>query len=137
MNVDDFQASTIHGTDATTQATNKKGVLGKDDFLKLFAAQMANQDPMNPTDDKDFMGQMASFSTLEQVSNMATANSQMASSLALSQSVGLIGRTVTYTDANGSPATGVVQKVNQTQGGTVLTVDGTSGVDPSTITQIA
>jgi flagellar basal-body rod modification protein FlgD len=112
-------------------------MLGKDDFLKLFAAQMANQDPMNPTDDKDFMGQMASFSTLEQVSNMATANAKMAGSLALSQSVALIGRTVTYTDAGGAPASGVVQKVNQTQGGTVLTVDGTNGVDPSKITQIA
>jgi flagellar basal-body rod modification protein FlgD len=137
MKVDDYKASLTGTTDATTQATNPKGALGKDDFLKLFAAQMANQDPMNPTDDKEFMGQMASFSTLEQVSNMASSNSKMANSLSLSQSVGLIGRTVTYTDPTGVPMTGTVQKVNQSKDGTVLTVDGTAGVDPSTITQIA
>ena len=50
---------------------------------------------MNPMQDQDFMGQMASFSTLEQITNMAKANEAIANNLALSQSVGLIGRTVT------------------------------------------
>jgi flagellar hook assembly protein FlgD len=80
--------------------------------------------------DSDFMGQMASFSTLEQVTNLAEAT-------ALSQTVGLIGRTVTYTDKQNVTQTGVVEKVNHTKDGTVLTVNGTAGVDPSTITQIA
>jgi flagellar basal-body rod modification protein FlgD len=85
---------------------------------------------MNPMQDQDFMGQMASFSTLEQVTNLAEAS-------ALSQTVALIGRTVTYTDKQNVTHTGVVEKVNHTKDGTVLTVDGTAGVDPSTITQIA
>ena len=67
--------------------------MGKDQFLKLFVAQLQHQDPMNPMQDSDFMGQMASFSTLEQITNLASA-----SSLHASQTVGLIGRTVTYTD---------------------------------------
>ena len=73
------------------------GSLGKDQFLKLFVAQLQHQDPMNPMQDQDFMGQMASFSTLEQVTNLASANEAMAGHLQLSQSVGLIGRTVTRT----------------------------------------
>ena len=48
--------------------------MGKDDFLKLFVAQLQHQDPMNPMDDSEFMGQMASFSMLEQITNMAAAN---------------------------------------------------------------
>ena len=46
--------------------------MGKDDFLKLFVAQLQHQDPMNPMEDSEFMGQMASFSTLEQITNMAS-----------------------------------------------------------------
>jgi flagellar basal-body rod modification protein FlgD len=92
---------------------------------------------MNPMSDQDFMGQMASFSTLEQVTNMATANAAMAANLHLSQSVGLIGRTVTWTDADETTHTGVVEKVSQQDGFPVLTVSGTEGVDPATITQIA
>jgi flagellar basal-body rod modification protein FlgD len=124
---------------ASTQAAGGKNAeLGKDQFLKLFVAQLQHQDPMNPMQDQDFMGQMASFSTLEQVTNMAKANEAMASSLSISQSVGLIGRTVTWTDAAGATQTGRVEKVNHTEGGkTVLTVNGTEGVDPSKITQIA
>src|SRR5919107_727724 len=113
---------------ASTQLTNttKGAAMGKDQFLKLFVTQLQHQDPMNPMQDQDFMGQMASFSTLEQVTNMAKANEVMAANLSLSQSVGLIGRTVTWTDAAKATHTGVVENVNQTKDGkTVLTVNGT------------
>ena len=125
---------------AATQAaqSGKNSELGKDQFLKLFVAQLQHQDPMNPMQDQDFMGQMASFSTLEQVTNLASANDAIATNLSLSQSVGLIGRTVTWVDDAEVPHTGTVEKVNQSSDGKpVLTVSGTEGVDPSTITQIA
>src|SRR3954462_9058110 len=76
------------------------GAMGKDDFLKLFVAQLQHQDPMNPMNDQDMMGQMASFSQLEQITNMAAANQQIATSLSSTSAVGLIGRTVTYLDAD-------------------------------------
>ena len=121
-----------------TQATGGKNAeLGKDQFLKLFVAQLQHQDPMNPMEDGEFMGQMASFSTLEQVTNLANANEAIAANLNLSQSVGLIGRTVTWTDEADATHTGVVEKVSQKDGVPVLTVNGTEGVDPTTITQIA
>jgi flagellar basal-body rod modification protein FlgD len=126
----------LPGTQAEKSGRNAE--LGKDQFLKLFVAQLQHQDPMNPMQDQDFMGQMASFSTLEQVTNLASANASMATNLSLSQSVGLIGRTVSWTDAAKVTHSGVVEKVNQSADGKpVLTVSGTEGVDPSTITQIA
>lgn len=113
------------------------GALGKDDFLKLFSTQMAHQDPMKPMEDSQFMGQMASFSTLEQVSKLAAASEELAARMTMSSAIGFIGRTVTYTDAAGAPSTGVVERVSTEGGKPVLTVAGVGGVDPSKITSVA
>ena len=113
------------------------GALGKDAFLKLFVAQLQHQDPMNPMNDSEFMGQMASFSTLEQVTNLAAANEKIAGSLTSTSAIGLIGRTVSYVDGNDEIHTGTVEKVTTTDGKPSLTVAGVDGVDPSTITQVA
>jgi flagellar basal-body rod modification protein FlgD len=113
------------------------GSLGKDDFLKLMVAQLQHQDPMNPMQDSDMMGQMASFSTLEQITNMAAANDTIAANLSSTGAIGLIGRTVTYTDENDLSHTGVVEKVTTAGGTPSLTVAGVDGIEPANITQVA
>jgi flagellar basal-body rod modification protein FlgD len=113
------------------------GAMGKDQFLKLFVAQLQHQDPMSPMNDSEFMGQMASFSTLEQVSNLAAANERVAANLTSSNAIGLIGRTVSYVDDNDEIQTGTVEKVTTAGGKPSLTVSGVDGIDPATITQVA
>ena len=136
MDVNSIKQAGSTGT-GTQDVSGKNAQMGKDQFLKLFVAQLQHQDPMNPMQDQDFMGQMASFSTLEQVTNMANANAAMASNLQMNQSVGLLGRTVTWLDESDVAHTGTVEKVTTAGGKPVLTVSGTEGVDPATITQIA
>lgn len=46
------------------------GKLDKDAFLRLLVTQLSNQDPLNPMEDKEFIAQMAQFSTLEQMQNL-------------------------------------------------------------------
>ncbi len=137
--INQLNNATTTASAGSQEATGVNGMLGKDDFLKLFVAQLQNQDPLKPMEDKEFMGQMASFSTLEQVAKLATANEKLASSLTLSGSLGFIGRTVSYTDpATSQTITGVVERVATSKEGTVsLTVSGTPGIDPTTITQVA
>ena len=128
----DTNAITTTGTTTQPRTTNASdnAELGKDQFLKLFVAQLQHQDPMNPMQDSDFMGQMASFSTLEQVSNLASENAK-------NSAIGLIGRTVTYKGTDGAEHTGAVEKVSTKDGKPSLTVGGTAGVDPSSISQVA
>lgn len=121
----------------TATVTNPKSLLNKDDFLKLFVTQLQHQDPMSPMDNDAMVAQMSQLSSVEQLTNMATANAGMAQSLAQSSAVGLIGRTVTWTDTDDLAHTGVVEKVSTKDGAPSLTVAGTDGVSPSSITQVA
>lgn len=44
--------------------------LDKDAFLRLLTTQLANQDPLNPMEDREFIAQLAQFSSLEQMQNL-------------------------------------------------------------------
>jgi flagellar basal-body rod modification protein FlgD len=133
--------TSIPPTSSTAQATssvvNPKSLLGKDDFIKLFVTQLQHQDPMSPMDNDQMVAQMSQLSTVEQLTNLAATNGQMAQSLAASNAVGLIGRTVTWTDGDKAEHSGLVEKVSTKDGAPSLTVAGTDGVDPSSITQVA
>src|SRR4051812_43487850 len=131
---------TITGTNGTTGAAldNKNATaLDKDTFLKILVAQLKMQDPTSPTDSSQFMAQMAQFSTVEQLTNMSKTSSDAAASAKVDQSVGLLGRTATYTGSDGLPVSGVVQHVDITKAGPTLTIDGVTGIDPTDLTQVA
>jgi flagellar basal-body rod modification protein FlgD len=121
----------------TTSVVNPKSLLDKDDFLKLFVTQLQHQDPMSPMDNDQMVAQMSQLSTVEQLTNMASANAVMAQTQARSSAVALIGRTVTWTAPDKTEHTGLVEKVSTKDGAPSLTVAGTDGVDPSSITQVA
>jgi flagellar basal-body rod modification protein FlgD len=129
-------ASALAGT-STTKPAADNNVLGKDDFLKLMVAQMKNQDPMNPADDKDNIAQMAQFSSLEQITNLANATQQLADRMSLTQNVGLLGHNVTYKGADGTTVSGLVDGLDlATDGSAKLSVGGTTGIDPTAVTSV-
>jgi flagellar basal-body rod modification protein FlgD len=88
--------------------------LGKDDFLKLLITQLSHQDPTQPLEDREFVAQMAQFSTLEQMTNMTGELSKVLGLLARSQAVALLGKTVEVADGQAG-ITGRVEAISGSQ----------------------
>jgi len=86
--------------------------LGRDEFLKLLIAQLSHQDPTNPMQDRDFIAQMAQFSTLEQMTGMAADFSRLTSMLAGSEASTTLGRSVEIADGERT-VQGVVRAVTR------------------------
>jgi flagellar basal-body rod modification protein FlgD len=83
---------------AKTKQTGSN-ILGKDDFLKILITQLQNQDPTSPMQDREFIAQMASFSSLEQMTNMNQTMQQFLTfqtEASLLQQSQMIGKQVTY-----------------------------------------
>ena len=110
--------------------------LGKDDFRKLLVGQLQHQDPLAPSDDQQWIGQMAAFSQLEQVSNTAETTQKIVDTLNMNGTLSLIGHTVSYLDEAGAAHSGVVSTVDVAGGKASLTVDGVAGIDAGSVTQV-
>jgi flagellar basal-body rod modification protein FlgD len=120
-------AETLNST--STRTANSS--LGKDDFLKLLVGQMKNMDPLGAgnSDPSQSMAQMTQYSILEQLTNLSESTKT-------SSTLSLIGRTVTYSKQDGSPAEGTVESVQTVGGKLTLTIGGTGGIDPDTVIEV-
>src|SRR5919197_1426969 len=103
--------------------------LGKQDFLKLLMAQLQNQDPLKPLEDREFIAQMAQFSALEATQQLTSAFERHSNLQLMSQAGSLVGKHVEAVSADGSTVTGEVAGVSfdSSDGGSitpVLSVDG-------------
>jgi flagellar basal-body rod modification protein FlgD len=128
----------LTGSTGTGPAAQKSAgtTLGKDDFLKLLVGQLQHQDPLAPSDDQQWIGQMAAFSQLEQVSNMAATSQKIADTLNRNGTLALIGHSVTYLDDAGNAQNGTVEKVDMVDGTASLTIGGVGGIDAGKVTQV-
>jgi len=89
--------------------TQTPATLGKEDFLRILVTQLTHQDPTQPMENREFIGQMAQFSSLEQMTNLNREMSRMAGMLARTQAFGLLGRTVEVQDGDSVQAGQVTQ----------------------------
>ncbi|HEX3011210.1 MAG TPA: flagellar hook capping FlgD N-terminal domain-containing protein [Syntrophomonadaceae bacterium] len=107
-------ASTVNSTSGSNKATQE---LGKYEFLKILAAELQNQDPTNPLDNKDFISQMAQFSSLEQMQNLTEslqnyleAQTGINDSLVIAQSATLIGKNA-IAEIDGNNVEGTISSI--------------------------
>ena len=132
-----------------SQPREAKNTLNKDDFLKLLLTQMQNQDPTSPMDNTEFIAQMATFSSLEQMTNMNTTlekflkNQNQNLLMTYSQ---LVGQEVTYhklekKNGNGGEAeliegTGLVKSIQFVEDSVKFLLENGTVLEPANISSI-
>lgn len=102
---------TIGQTGGASSTTLPSNTLGKDTFLKLLVAQLKYQDPSKPTDASQFMAETAQFTLVEKFDALTEANTSLLNATQTQAATAMVGKQVTWTDASGKPASGVVSSV--------------------------
>lgn len=118
--------SNIYDPKRSTAPAKKE--MDRDAFLKILITQLQNQDPTQPMQDRDFIAQMAQFSSLEQMNKVSQTNSMMLGAQ-------LIGTKVSYRGGDGALLTGDVTGVEKS-GGLVYVLIGDKQVDLNSIESI-
>lgn len=127
-------ATSAASTAAATGAPPAFNAMGSDAFLKLLVAQLKYQDPTHPMDGTQMLGQTAQFQMVEKLQQLSDQNTSLLAEQQTLASIGLVGRTVAYSD-NGHAASGVVSSVRFSTGGPVLTV-GVTEVPLHAVTEV-
>jgi len=94
-------------------AEKERAELGQNEFLELMTTQLANQDPFQPMENGEFMGQIAQFGTVNGITDLLASFEDLATNLQSSQALqasNLIGRQVLVNHDQGYlPQNGTLQ----------------------------
>jgi flagellar basal-body rod modification protein FlgD len=126
----------VSGEAQKVKESSEQSGLNKDEFLQLLVGQLKNQNPLSPVGSQEFMSQMAAFSTLEQVTNLAVSNEELNGMISTNQSLALVGHQVSYLKEDGTKVEGTVESVDFGKEGSSLTIGGVSGISPGQVSQV-
>lgn len=136
MNVNEVRNATFTRPPTATPSNE----LGQEQFLELMLVQLQNQSPLDPMNSEQFLGQLAQFTTIEQLTAMNAGLDQLAlgqAGIVAGQTVSMIGRSVIY-DGNdtqlvdgestlryelGNNAQNVVISIKNEDGTTIRTIE--------------
>ena len=130
-------ATSAAGVKSTATVAAERTALDKDTFLKLMIAQLKHQDPLSPQDGSEYMAQMAQFSSVEQLTNLAKAGEESAKAAKANQAVSLLGKSVSYVGADGSLAQGTVGKVDLTGAEPTLSIGDKTGITLTSLSDVS
>ena len=113
--------SSASAANSSTGNKSSASNLNMDDFLQILSAELQYQDPMEPTDNSQYMAQMAQFSLLEQVESLSKQISFSAASSSIGQNV-----LYSLTDSSGNTtvSSGTIDAVDISSGSPAYLVNG-------------
>ncbi|MEW5692657.1 MAG: flagellar hook capping FlgD N-terminal domain-containing protein [Candidatus Hydrogenedentota bacterium] len=104
-------SSSINNRTETKATEAIQKTLGQDAFLKLLVAELKHQDPLEPKNDKEFIAELAQFSSLEQMTNLNKKFEQMLIAINTTSVVSMLGKIVEGVDSEGAKITGIATSV--------------------------
>lgn len=113
-----------------------------EDFLQIFLAQLNFQDPLEPVDNREFLAQLAQFSSLETSNRTNETMDALLDVTGIEQSVGLVGREVQVAGVGQGSLVGTVTALSVDGNGnpslTILTPDNQSlvGISPAQVSLV-
>lgn len=117
-NIDYSKYAGVKVTDLGTPIIKKGQELDKNAFLKILSAELSNQDPTADVDSTKYISQLAQFSSMEQMTNLNTTMTNYANQNMIGK-----GATVSNTNADGIPYTGVIKSVTTTANGSKISME--------------
>jgi hypothetical protein len=116
----------LASTGGTSVLSTSQAKYGDNQFLTLLTEQLRNQTPLDPVDNESFMSQMASYTTMEEqrelnsnLLKLLDYQGVLARLQGLSEGSALLGKDVSYVDADGNEQTARVESVYVAENGDV------------------
>jgi flagellar basal-body rod modification protein FlgD len=128
-------AAAAAGATSSVSRTDDGSSLGGEAFLQLLVAQLKYQDPMNPAQGTEFLAQTAQFAMVEKLTALTQQSSDALAAQRAVQAGQLVGKQVSFTDADGTTSTGLVTGARLLATGPVLLVGGQE-IALSSVTEI-
>ena len=125
-------------TNVTTSSASAQANVDNDDFMTLLLAQLKNQDPLNPMDSSQMMGQIAQLNSLNALLAMQKSIDSMNQTQTNVYASNLIGKTITAIPDKSDPTNvifGMVTSMTIDDGQTLLQV-GNQDVEISSIVEV-
>jgi flagellar basal-body rod modification protein FlgD len=106
---------------------NPRNNIDQESFLRLFVSQLQFQDPLQPVDNREFLAQLAQFSSLETARQTGERIESLLFMTSGQQAFGLLNHPVEVLGEGNTTTAGTVSAVRFTEAGPELTVTLTSG----------
>jgi len=131
MSISGISANRTTGSTSLVQPGTQ--ALGKDEFMQILVAQLRFQDPLRPLDDREFISQMAQFSSLEQMQNL---NSEFSKTKAIEMVGKFITARLENSNSNDDLFSGIVDSV-RFENGRIFAVVGDTLVNIEDVVSVA
>lgn len=107
-------------TSAPQSSGNAFSALSSGEFLEIMFSELANQDPLSPTDTQALLDQIGTIRSIESDLSLKTSIETLVKQNGLSAAGGLVGKYVTGLTTSGLRVDGIVVSVKSTREGPVL-----------------
>lgn len=117
-------------------SSNAFGAMDSSEFVKIIFAELANQDPLAPSDSKALLEQISTIRSIQSSIDMSSRLESLVGQNEWTSAAGLIGKNISGVSEELLRVDGVVKSVSRTDAGAVLNLESGKRVPVSWVDEI-